>query len=86
MLPSLGKYSTLSIAEDATHSVTYDRSFKLGEGDDEEIVAPEDVGKAYKVAKHLMDHYPINDTYSEQWYFSHCIRQSNFEPRQLSLL
>ena len=49
MLPSLGKYSSLSIAEDASHSVSYDRSFKTGEGDDEETVAPEDIGKAYKV-------------------------------------
>ncbi len=47
-LPTLGKFSSLSIADDATHSVSYDRSFKAGEGDKEEEVAPEDVGKAYK--------------------------------------
>ena len=50
-MPAFGKYSSLSIAEDATHSISYDRNFKAGEGDEEEIVAPEDVGKAYKVKK-----------------------------------
>lgn len=49
VVPSFGKYSALSIAEDASHTVSYDRSFKAGEGSEEEEVAPEDVGKAYKV-------------------------------------
>lgn len=48
-VPPFGKYSALSIAEDASHTVSYDRSFKAGEGDAEEDIAPEDVGKAYKV-------------------------------------
>lgn len=52
-MPSFGKYSGLSIADDASHTVSYDRSFKAGEGSEEEEVAPEDVGKAYKVDLHL---------------------------------
>ena len=46
--PSTAKYSDRSRAEDATHTVSLDTEFRAVSNPDE-VVAPEDKVKAYKV-------------------------------------
>ena len=47
-MPSLDRYSDRSKADDASHSVVYDRAYRRGEGEEEDI-PPENLAKAFKV-------------------------------------
>ena len=48
-LPTMEKYSDRSIADDASHTVIFDRAYKRVRKEDQEEVPPQEVGKAYMV-------------------------------------
>ena len=47
-MPGLDRYSDRSKADDASHGVVYDRAYRRGEGEEEDI-PPENLAKAFKV-------------------------------------
>jgi hypothetical protein len=50
-MPSLSKYSDISVSDTASHDVEWSRNLVRGEGENQEIVAPEAMGKAYMVGR-----------------------------------
>ena len=46
----MNRYSNQAESQDAKHTISFDRIFRRHGDEDDDIYAPEDMGKAYKVS------------------------------------